>query len=174
MTTAIRLSAAALRIVFFLFRTACGLVAAILGWVFHRLLRRKLVGSVRAIDGDTVSLILPSGEEARVRIWGIDAPERGQRQGREATAMLIRLIADRPVTFHPRTRDRYGRLVGELHDADGRDIANEMVAGGYALADRRYTRRYLQAEAAARRASRGLWAEPGGIADPRAFRAIRP
>ena len=83
-------------------------------------------------DGDTV--VVAGGE--RVRLIGIDTPERGQCGFHEASAALEALIGDRPVVLMPGARDdrdRYGRLLRYL-DADGRDLNLEMVRSGHAIA----------------------------------------
>ena len=87
---------------------------------------------VRAVDGDTLAI----GTE-RVRVIGLDAPElHGQcpieialaREARDRRAMLVR----RGVRLSPRGRDRYGRLLAVVLDAQGRGVAAVMIAEGLA------------------------------------------
>ncbi len=122
--------------------------------------RWSVSGWARAIDGDSIEV---NGVE--IRLHGIDAPERGQpcrlrgrrwpcdREARQALASQIR---DRHVVCEVRSRDSYGRLVATCRVA-GRDLNAWMVGKGWAFAYRRYSRAYVDEEARARAARRGVW-----------------
>jgi len=87
-------------------------------------------GAVRYVtDGDTFSL---RGVDRPIRVWGLDAPERGERGGNAATSTLRRLIAGQSLTCRLRDIDRYGRIVGQCFLPDGRDVAAQMIAAGVA------------------------------------------
>ena len=115
------------------------------------------------IDGDT----LASGD-MRIRIWGIDAPETGQRQGDAARRHMIRLIKGRNLRVEPRDLDKYGRVVARVL-VEGQDIGETMVADGYAIACTDVTKVYARAMRRARRSGAGLWRH-GAIQDPGAWR----
>jgi endonuclease YncB( thermonuclease family) len=86
---------------------------------------------VRAIDGDTLEL--DSG--FKVRLIGIDTPERGECGYREATEVLAALVAGRDVVLVPGARtdqDRYGRLLRYV-DVGGVDANLEMIRSGRAV-----------------------------------------
>ena len=123
----------------------------------------------RIIDGDTV--VLTDGR--RIRLLGIDAPERGQG-GRpddcyaaEATAFLAGLIAAGGAVvrleYEPERFDRYGRTLAYLWGGSEGEMLNEvMVREGYARygdwgTSLRHRERLREAEARARSAWRGLW-----------------
>ena len=73
----------------------------------------------RVTDGDTIVLM----DRTRVRLHGIDAPERDQPYGPIATAALEYMVA-RSVYLVEVDEDRYGRLVGQLyHSKDGYDLS---------------------------------------------------
>ena len=121
---------------------------------------RVLSGHARVVDGDSLEV---AGE--RIRLHGIDAPERAQtcraggarwRCGERATRRLRERIGGRTVACEERDRDRYGRVVAVCR-AGGEDLNAWMVERGFALAYRRYSRAYVDEEAAAKRARRGLW-----------------
>lgn len=117
--------------------------------------------ATRITDGDTFTLQYSSLEDERVRLHGIDAPERNQPHGPAAGAELARLIEGREVRVELVDRDNYGRLVGRVW-IDDVDINLAMVEGGHAWWYEFYAqdRRDLElAEEAARRAQRGLWAQ---------------
>ena len=120
-----------------------------------------ITGKPRVIDGDTIEV---AGE--RIRLHGIDAPERKQTCewpsktipcGRLATLALMDLTAGAEVTCKTREKDRYGRWVAICYDPDGFDIGRNMVLTGWALAYRQYSTDYVGTEEKAREAKRGMW-----------------
>lgn len=128
-------------------------------------------GQVRVVDGDTLVL-----DQARVRLYGIDAPESGQtcarggldwRCGEWSGAQLRALVAAGPVRCDPRGTDRYGRMIA-VCTAGGRDLAAAQVQAGAATAYLRYARDYAADEARARAAGLGIWA--GTMQPPEDFR----
>ena len=119
-----------------------------------------LQGTPRVIDGDTLEL-----NGARVRLHGIDAPESAQtciadgrrwRCGQRAVSALAQRISGQSVACKERDRDRYGRIVAVCR-AGGKDLNARMVSQGWALAYRRYSLDYVDEEASARTARRGVW-----------------
>lgn len=91
---------------------------------------------VHIVDGDTVDMVSSSGVQERVRMIGIDTPERGECGFDEAADALARLVADRPVTLVPGARDdrdRYDRLLRYL-DVGTVDAGLELVRAGHAIA----------------------------------------
>ena len=84
---------------------------------------------VRVVDGDTFRV---DGLERSIRIWGLDAPERGDSGGSAATRALRGLIEGREVNCRIRDIDRYRRIVGQCFLPDGRDVAAAMIRKGAA------------------------------------------
>ena len=82
-------------------------------------------------DGDTIR-VLHSGREVRVRLNGIDCPEKGQSFGTRAKEFTGDLVFDRTVTIRVRDIDRYGRTVADVVLADGRMLNHELVRAGLA------------------------------------------
>jgi endonuclease YncB( thermonuclease family) len=126
---------------------------------------------VGIIDGDTIDVLMPGLQVVRVRLSGIDAPERGQAFGTAAKAALSELVFARQVVVQWKKRDRYERLVGKV-TVSGVDANLAMVTRGMAWhyvrfeaeqeqADRAI---YAQAEREARAQRRGLWADPMPLA----------
>lgn len=115
---------------------------------------------VGVIDGDTVDVRLDSGM-IRVRLHGVDAPERDQPQGAAAKAALSALVFGKAVDVEPLEQDRYDRLVARLW-LDGVDVNASLVKQGAAWVYRRYADdpAYCAYEKAARDLARGLWALP--------------
>jgi endonuclease YncB( thermonuclease family) len=99
-----------------------------------------LVGrATKIVDGDTLDIQLDSGA-IRIRLHGVDAPERGQPHGKEATAALSRWVLGKEVQVEPiEQRDGFGRLVGVVYVANMNANA-ELIRSGHAWAFRRYMR----------------------------------
>ena len=119
-----------------------------------------VIGSVRAIDGDTLEF-----SDQRVRLHGIDAPELHQKCwlegskwacGEESLRALQNLIDGADVKCQKIDRDRYGRIVARCH-SNGHDIGHAMIVSGMALAYRKYSRLYTGAEGAAKANKVGIW-----------------
>ena len=135
----------------------------------------SIAGVPWIIDGDTLDI-----HGTRIRLFGIDAPEREQvcdragrawRCGESAKRALIRFIGQRAVTCAPRGRDHYGRTVA-VCSIGGADINRWMVAQGRAVAYRHYSDAYDGAEDQARAAHRGIWA--GTFEQPWRWRRAHP
>jgi endonuclease YncB( thermonuclease family) len=115
-------------------------------------------------DGDTVTVLDASKQQHRIRIAGIDAPEKAQAFGTAAKDNLARLAFGRQAEVHCSKRDRYGREVCSVF-VDARDVGLEQVRSGHAWWFREYAREqsaddrkvYEAAESEARDARRGLW-----------------
>lgn len=122
-----------------------------------------LVGTVTGvIDGDTLDVMLTSGP-VRVRLNGVDAPEKNQPGGAEAKKALSDLVFGKQIELEPFEQDRYARLVGTVFIGE-RNINHELVQRGHAWAYRRYMQKsasgYCADEAVARTAKRGVWGLP--------------
>ena len=109
-------------------------------------------------DGDTIV----TSNDIRIRLWGIDTPERDQQYGSHATAALTEKLYEQQLYLETKGKDRYGRIVGIIHTADGDEINLDMVCDGHAWWYERYAKRalaYKQCQEDAQRNKRGLWAE---------------
>jgi len=88
------------------------------------------------VDGDTVDVVSSTGVEERIRVIGIDSPERGECGFDDAADALARLVAGQTVTLVPGARDdrdRYGRLLRYL-DVGTVDAGLELIRAGHAIA----------------------------------------
>lgn len=138
-----------------------------------------VAGQASVVDGDTLAI---RGE--RIRLHGIDAPERGQRcwtaQGAEfrcgvvVARALDEHIAGRNVACQVMDVDRWGRLIGRCDAPAARSgsvsgtLNRALARAGYVYATPRYSRDYVADVDRARAAGAGLWA--GQFEDPAAFR----
>jgi endonuclease YncB( thermonuclease family) len=103
-------------------------------WVLVPLLRyaEQFTGKVVGIlDGDTIR-VLRGGKAVKVRLHGVDTPEKAQAFGTQARKFTSDLAFQRDVTVQIRATDRYGRLVGDVLLPDGRSLNQELVRAGLA------------------------------------------
>ncbi|MDR2637813.1 MAG: thermonuclease family protein, partial [Zoogloeaceae bacterium] len=92
----------------------------------------KVTGWVESVaDGDTLTLRLPTEKKVRIRLFGIDAPEKGQAHWRQSRQSLADLCLQHPVEATIVESDKYGRAVGKL-DCQGKDANAEQVRRGLA------------------------------------------
>lgn len=110
---------------------------------------------IKISDGDTIT-VLSGKEQTKVRLYGIDAPEKKQDYGQRSKQFLASLIAGQVVEVEPKGKDRYKRTLGIIHHK-GQDINAQMVLNGYAWAYVKYSRIYANQERLARENKRRLW-----------------
>jgi endonuclease YncB( thermonuclease family) len=125
-------------------------------------------------DGDTLD-VLREGKAVRIRLHGIDTPEKAQAFGTRARQLSSELAFQQTITVQVHDTDRYGRLVGEVLLPDGRSLNQELVRAGLAWWYRQYAPHdttLAQLEAEARAAKRGLWADADPV-PPWAWRKAR-
>lgn len=89
---------------------------------------------VGVADGDTVSCLDESGQQRRLNLAGIDAPEAGQDHARESREALAGMVFGRVVEVAETGRDAAGRSIGRIF-VDGDDVGRRMVATGNATCD---------------------------------------
>lgn len=127
-------------------------------------LRGKVVG---ISDGDTLTVLDAANSTHRIRLDGIDAPEKGQAYGARSREHLAALAFGKPVVVVWSKRDRYGRIVGQVNVGVSHDVGLALIAAGLAWHYKRYQReqpaaergRYARAEDEARAKRAGLWQE---------------
>jgi endonuclease YncB( thermonuclease family) len=122
-------------------------------------------------DGDTIE-VMYNGRAVKVRLHGIDTPEKAQAFGTKAKQFTADLVHRQQVTVEVHDTDHYGRLVAEVRLSDGRSLNRELVRAGMAWWYRQYAPKdaeLARLEADARQAKLGLWSDPHAVA-PEAFR----
>jgi len=118
---------------------------------------------VNVSDGDTIT-VLHDGRQERVRLYGIDSPEKAQDFGQKARDVAASMVAGRTVEVKEMDTDRYDRTVG-LVTVDGQALNEALVANGYAWVYRQYCKesfcsRWEGLEASARQQQKGMWVDP--------------
>jgi endonuclease YncB( thermonuclease family) len=112
-------------------------------------------------DGDTMTLQC-QGEETKVRLYCIDAPEMGQTPWGKQARDHLRSIAGNAVKLVRLDKDRYGRVVGEVYRGD-ENLNLAQVKTGYAAVYDAYCKKseYPLEEQRANSAKQGIWSTPG-------------
>jgi endonuclease YncB( thermonuclease family) len=110
-----------------------------------------LAGLAVVIDGDTLDIA-----RDRIRLHAINAPERNEPGGREATKALRSIIAGRSVRCFWDGTKTHRRYVA-VCTVNGTDIGRELVRRGYAAACPRFSRRYMGDERRAKARRLGIW-----------------
>lgn len=128
---------------------------------------------VKVADGDTITILDSANTQHKIRLQGIDAPEKGQAFGKASGKFLAGLVAGRDVKVQWAKKDRYGRILGTVY-LDDRDVNLEMLKAGFAWHYKKYdsTPAYAQAESEARAAKRGLWQDKNPT-QPEEFRKAK-
>lgn len=121
----------------------------------------KVVG---VSDGDTLT-VMRSGKGEKVRLHGIDAPEKTQAFGEKARQFTSAACFGKDARVVVHDTDRYGRTVGEVW-VGGVCHNLALVKAGFAWHYRQYSKdeAYAQAEAEARKAKAGLWKDANPVA----------
>lgn len=148
------------------------LALAVCGWVWVWAAQADtLRGRVVSVaDGDTVTVLDAQKVQHKVRLSGIDAPEKSQAFGQRAKDHLSDLVFGQTVEVDFNKSDRYGRLVGKVV-VQGQDANLKQLHAGMAWHYKEYEReqppeerkRYAQAEDDARTQRVGLWKDPQPI-----------
>jgi micrococcal nuclease len=131
----------------------------------------ELSGSVVKItDGDTFRLLTDDNSEIRIRMNGIDAPEKKQDYYQVSKNALGNYIFQKRVRLATTGKDRYGRVLATVF-IDGQNINLAMVRDGYAWHYKKYSSDSLfaNAETEAKMSNKGLWSMPNPI-EPWEFR----
>ena len=112
-------------------------------------------------DGDTVTVLFGDRQTQKIRLAGIDAPEKNQAFGNRAKQALSDKIFNQTVIVTSNSTDRYRRWIADLHLGE-RWINREMIAEGWAWWYRQYSTNALlsRAQDEALAARLGLWSDP--------------
>lgn len=123
---------------------------------------------VKVIDGDTITLLTSKNKQVKVRLYGIDAPERSQDFGEKSRKVLANFIAGKNVDVSVLDVDRYGRYVSRII-IDGKDLTEELLKTGMAWVYTAYCKipecgLWKSLETQAKVSKIGLWSNPAAQA----------
>ena len=136
-------------------------------------LQGKVIG---VADGDTVTLLDAQKNQHKIRLQGIDAPEKAQAFGNKSKQSLHEMVLGKEVIVDVQKKDKYGRSVGKIL-VNQTDACLEQIKRGMAWHYKQYANEqspedrdvYAQAESTARAQSLGLWKDKSPT-PPWAFR----
>ena len=140
-------------------------LATLLLFVAGNLNASTLQGKVVHIaDGDTITVLDANNTQHKIRLQGIDAPEKAQAFGQRSKQSLHQLVHSKPVSVEYQKKDKYGRTVGKVV-FNGLDVCLEQIKLGMAWHYKQYESEqtkedreiYAQAELSARANAIGLW-----------------
>lgn len=121
---------------------------------------------VKIADGDTFTLLTADNEQVKVRLDGIDAPEKGQPFANRAKEYLSSMIwNDSTIVVTVIKKDHYGRSVARISTAGIPDVNIEMIKAGFAWHYKDYNSdsAYAEAEIQARENRLGLWQDASPV-----------
>lgn len=130
-----------------------------------------VTGRVVAVaDGDTVTVLDSTNTHWKIRLSGIDAPEKKMPFGQRSKQSLSDKVFNKVVTVEYSKRDKYGRTVGKVL-VDGVDANLEQIKAGLAWHYKKYEKEqaiedrltYAEEEEKARAAKKGLWADANPV-----------
>jgi micrococcal nuclease len=81
---------------------------------------------VSVLDGDTIE-VLHNQHPERIRLSGIDCPEKGQAFGKRAKQAASKLVFDKEVTLQIHGHDKYGRTIADVLLPDGTNVNHTLV-----------------------------------------------
>ena len=120
---------------------------------------------ISVADGDSITVLTQDKQQVRIRLYGIDCPEKGQAFGSRATHATSDAAFGKNVTVQPVDTDRYGRTVAVVLMPDGKSLNEQLVRDGLAWVYRQHCKheeicgRLKDLEQAATADKLGLWAD---------------
>lgn len=137
----------------------------------------------RVIDGDTVIVNCPTAalHQANIRIWGLDAPEMGQKPwGDLSKKHLIHIFQTSEqdiINVKILDIDQYNRYIGKIFiNNKSTDVGLELIKQGFAVVYKQYNHdpQYQECEDHAKVSKLGIWQTKGSQQDPAAWRKVNP
>lgn len=97
------------------------------------LARSEITGKVvKVADGDTIIVLAPGNHQIKVRLYGINCPEKKQAFGQRARQFTAQRVAGENVCVEIMDHDRYGQTVGVVYAENGQNMNRELLSAGMA------------------------------------------
>jgi micrococcal nuclease len=122
--------------------------------------------AISIMDGDTFKLLTTDNQQVKIRLNGIDAPEKGQDYSKNSKDFLAKRLQAAPIRVVAKGKDKYGRIIGDVYTGNGQLVNLELVKAGLAWHFLKYSHdpQLAAAELEARQHKTGLWQQPEPIA----------
>ena len=132
---------------------------------------------VGVADGDTITVLTAIKQQIKVRLYGIDCPEKKQAYGDRAKELTEAVVFGKIVRVEVMGHDLYGRTLGIVYGPGGPALNRELLMNGLAWVYKKYCKRpecvrWRNDETAARSARQGLWSD-GSPTPPWVYRKTR-
>ena len=119
---------------------------------------------VKVADGDTITILDSENKQIKIRLYGIDAPEKAQDFGKISRNYLAELVVGKTIDVIVINIDRYSRSVGRIK-IDDKEVAEDMLKAGLAWVYTYYCKipkceYWKELETQAKAAKVGLWSNP--------------
>ena len=119
---------------------------------------------IKVADGDTITILNSEKKQIKIRLYGIDAPEKAQDYGKISKNYMSELVAGKTINVTVIDIDRYGRSVGRIK-IDDKEVAEEMLKAGLAWVYTYYCKipeceYWKELETQAKTGKIGLWSNP--------------
>ena len=117
---------------------------------------------ISVLDGDTIE-VMQNQHPERIRLYGIDCPEKGQAYGKRAKQVTSALVFAKQVSLQTHGKDKHGRTLAEVLLSDGTNVNHTLVETGWCWWHRKYAPRNAvleELETEAREGRKGLWVDP--------------
>ena len=134
------------------------------GEIQNKSLPEKTYKVLYVSDGDTLT-VDDGGSKRKLRLYGIDAPEKTQTYGLESKEFLLNKIRDKNIEVTFISKDRYGRDISVIY-LENENINELMVREGYAWWYKEYAKDdfiYGEYEKKAREKKKGLWSKSNPV-----------
>ena len=120
---------------------------------------------IKITDGDTFVLLTDSKEQIKIRLHGIDAPEKKQDYGTVSKNYLSNLVFKKDIIIEYKNRDRYGRRIG-IAFMEGVNVNEKMLSEGMAWHFKKYdtNSQWSVLESKAKEEKKGPWSQPNPVA----------
>ncbi|WP_256010143.1 thermonuclease family protein [Desertivirga xinjiangensis] len=122
-----------------------------------------LTGKVVSVsDGDTFTILISGNQQVKVRLHGVDCPEKNQDFGTKAKDFTSANIFAKSIKVQSKGKDRYGRTIGVAMLPNGSTLNENLLKAGFAWHYKQYDKseKYALLEQQARIAKKGLWSHP--------------
>ena len=147
---------------------SCLLIFSVCTASASKILQGKVVS---VADGDTITVLDAEKNQHKIRLQGIDAPEKAQAFGAKSKQALYEMVHGKTVQVSFEKSDKYGRILGKVL-LDGQDICHQQIKAGLAWHYKKYQNQqplvdrdaYSASETAAKSEKLGLWSDPRPVA----------